>query len=170
MRPIEPPNPDGLDDDDKPGVDLDQAHVDDVAFYLRHIAIPQRVDLDERGQALFDQCQCSVCHVPNLKTRADYPIAELADVDAPIYSDLLLHDLGDALADGMTDESATSREWRTAPLIGLRFLKEFLHDGRASTLEDAILAHEGQAKGSAEAFRALSAKDRDALLKFVAAL
>jgi CxxC motif-containing protein (DUF1111 family) len=74
------------------------------------------------------------------------------------------------LADGMTDESATSKEWRTAPLIGLRFLKEFLHDGRARTLEEAIVAHEGQAKGSADAFQTLSEKDRDALLKFVAAL
>jgi CxxC motif-containing protein (DUF1111 family) len=170
MRPTEPPNPDGLEDDDRPGVDLDQAHVDDVAFYLRHIAIPQRIDLDQRGQVLFDQCQCSVCHVPSLKTRADYPIPELADIDAPIYSDLLLHDLGDALADGMTDESATSREWRTAPLIGLRFLKVFLHDGRAGTLEEAIVAHEGQAKGSSEAFQALSRTDRNALLKFVGAL
>lgn len=170
MRPAELPNPDGLTDDDKPGVDLDIDHVNKVAFYVRRIAIPFRVGLTTRGQMLFDQAKCSVCHVPSLKTRADYPIAQLAGIDAPVYTDVLLHDMGSALADGMTDENAQSTEWRTAPLIGLRFSKEFLHDGRAATVTDAILAHDGEAKLSADSFRALSSDDQSALVQFVEAL
>lgn len=170
MRPTELPNPDGLTDDDKPGIDLDIDHVNKVAFYLRRIAIPLRVGLTTRGQTLFDQAKCSVCHVPSLKTRRDYPIAQLAGIDAPVYTDVLLHDLGSALADGMTDESARSTEWRTAPLIGLRFSKEFLHDGRAATVADAIVAHDGEAKVSTDLFRALSPDDQGALVQFVEAL
>ncbi|HVV87435.1 MAG TPA: di-heme oxidoredictase family protein [Kofleriaceae bacterium] len=170
MRPAEPANPDGLADDLRAGVDLDQAHVDRVAFYLRRIAIPRRVGLTDRGAALFDQVACSGCHTPSLHTRADYPIPQLADLDAPVFTDLLLHDMGDGLADGMTDGGGDSRTWRTAPLIGLRFSKLYLHDGRASTVTDAIRAHGGEAAGSVAAFDALSPADRDALVAYVEAL
>ena len=171
MRPVEVANPDGLTDDDRPGVDLDQEHVDKVAFYLRRIAIPKRVGLTDRGAALFAQVQCAACHVPALHTRADYPIAALANIDAPVYTDLLLHDMGDALADGMTDGGATSRAWRTAPLIGLRFSPSlYLHDGRAASVKDAILAHAGEAQASTAAFTALSQADQDLLVAYVEAL
>jgi CxxC motif-containing protein (DUF1111 family) len=170
MRPVELPNPDGLVDDARPGVDLDQAHVDDTAFYLRRIAIPARAQLSAEGAALFQRAQCDVCHVPTLHTRADYPVAPLADVDAPVFTDLLLHDLGPALADGMADESAHSQEWRTAPLIGLRFCAEYLHDGRAATVEAAITAHAGEAQPSVDAFNALSPTERTTLLQYVDAL
>jgi len=89
-----------------------------------------------------------VCHVPTLKTRASYPIAKLAGIDAPIYTDLLLHDMGAALADGLTDGGATSQQWRTAPLIGLRFAHSYLHDGRAHSVAEAIAAHDGEAHGT----------------------
>ena len=88
-----------------------------------------------------------------MHTRADYPIAQLADIDAPVFTDMLLHDMGPALADGLTDEKATSSGWRTAPLIGLRFSKVFLHDGRAGNVEEAILQHGGEAQGAADACR-----------------
>lgn len=170
MRPTELPNPDGLIDDLRPGVDLDQAHVDRVTFYLRRIAIPKRVGLTDAGAAVFAQAQCAACHVPTLHTRADYPIAALADIDAPVFTDLLLHDLGDALADGLTDEGADSRAWRTAPLIGLRFARTYLHDGRATSLADAIAQHGGEAAASAAAFAALSPADRQTLLTYLEAL
>lgn len=170
MRPGELPNPDGLTDDDRPGVDLTIGHVDRVTFYLRHLAIPRRVGLTEHGRALFEATQCAACHVPSLHTRADYPITQLADVDAPIYSDLLLHDLGAALADGLTETSASGRMWKTAPLVGLRFFTTYLHDGRARDLRAAVLAHDGEARGAVELFRALPPDDQDALLAFVAAL
>ncbi len=170
MRPAELANPDGLTDDLRPGVDLAQDHIDRIAFYLRRIAIPRRVGLTERGAALFAQTQCAACHVPALRTRADYPISQLAGIDAPIYSDLLLHDMGAALADGLTDGSATSPAWRTAPLIGLRFAASYLHDGRAATVTDAVLAHGGEAAASRTAFEALSPDDQRSLIDFVSAL
>jgi CxxC motif-containing protein (DUF1111 family) len=170
MRPAELANPDGLLDDNHAGIDLDLAHVDRIAYYLRRIAIPRRVGLTERGAALFAQLACAACHVPALRTRASYPIPELAGIDAPIYSDLLLHDMGAALADGMTDGGATSLQWRTAPLIGLRFAQVYLHDGRAHSVTEAVLAHGGEASGAAAAFQALAADDQRALIEFTEAL
>jgi len=170
MRPDELPNPDGLVDDAKAGVDLSIDEIDRITFYLRRIAIPKRVGLTPRGAQLFDAGACSACHVPALRTRADYPIRQLAAIDAPVYSDLLLHDMGAALADGMSDGDAASHYWRTAPLIGMRFFRTFMHDGRAGSVEKAILAHDGEARGAADAFRALSTTDRGALTAFVEAL
>jgi CxxC motif-containing protein (DUF1111 family) len=87
MRPTELPNPDGLTDDQRAGVDLDQAHIDEIAFYMRRIAIPKRVGVTDQGAALFAQIQCATCHVPTMHTRADYPISVIADIDAPIFTD-----------------------------------------------------------------------------------
>jgi CxxC motif-containing protein (DUF1111 family) len=170
MRPVELPNPDGLVDDQRTGVDLDLEHVNKVAFYLRRIAIPVRVGLTERGKTLFEDTACAVCHVPALRTSASYPVPQLAGIDAPIYSDLLLHDMGPALADGLTDGGATSSQWRTAPLIGVRFTKSYLHDGRVHNVADAIAAHDGEARGAAQAFQALSQDDQRLLIEFVEAL
>jgi CxxC motif-containing protein (DUF1111 family) len=172
MRPTELANPEGLADDERAGVDLPIGHVDTVTFYTRRIAIPKRVGLTEQGSALFAQVQCAACHVPSLRTRADYPIAQLANIDAPVFTDLLIHDMGAALADSLVDVAgqATGSHWKTSPLIGLRFFRTFMHDGRAMTVEDAILAHDGEARASADAFRALSAADRQTLLTFVEAL
>ena len=143
LRPEELPNPDALKDDLRTGVDLTAEHVNRVAFYVRLIAIPPR-SLPAGGAALFERAKCTVCHVPSLRTRADYPISLLASIDAPVYSDLLLHDMGDELADGLAEGAAGSRDWKTTPLIGTRFSKTFLHDGRAPSLEAAILAHGGR--------------------------
>lgn len=170
MRPDELPNPDGLDDDALAGVDLDLETVQAVGDYLRLLDIPARDLPDNGGEALFEQIGCAGCHVPSLRTRADYAVEALADIDAPIYSDLLLHDLGEALADGMTDADAEGGEWKTAPLMGLRFFRSFLHDGRALTVADAIEAHGGEAEASATAFGDLNPDEREALLAWVSAL
>jgi CxxC motif-containing protein (DUF1111 family) len=170
LRPDELPNPDGLTDDAKPGVDLDIDTINLLANYTRLLEIPKRPMPDAHARQLFDETLCSVCHVPTMKTRADYPIAALAGIDAPIYTDLLLHDMGDALADGLTDGSSSSRQWRTAPLIGLSHLRSYMHDGRARTIEDAIVAHGGEAAQSAQKFMALSESDRAALVDFVSGL
>jgi CxxC motif-containing protein (DUF1111 family) len=173
LRPNELPNPDGLTDDAKPGIDVDADFMNDIANYLRLIAIPARRGLTEQGRQLFERAQCSVCHAPSLRTRADYPIAQLRSIDAPIYSDLLLHDMGLELSDGIADGEASWREWKTTPLIGLRFARTYLHDGRASSIEEAIQMHAGsgsEAGGSIRAFQALSDAERAALIAFVSAL
>ena len=170
---IEIANPDGLTDDRRPGVDVPADTINELADYMRLIEIPRREAPSQRGVELFAEAQCAACHVPSLRTRADYPIAALAGIDAPIYTDLLLHDMGDKLADGMVDQQAGSRQWRTAPLIGLRHLRAYLHDGRALTLRDAVLGHEGpssEANVSVGRFRALSAADQQTLLDFVKTL
>lgn len=169
LRPDELPNPDGLLDDLREGVDVDATTVNLMADYLRLLEIPAR-PVDEAGAALFDEVGCATCHVPSLRTRADYPIEALADVDAPVYSDMLLHDMGEALADGVVELGASGRQWRTAPLVGLRFQRAFLHDGRASDLRTAILDHRSpgsEASGAVDAFEALSDADAEALLTFV---
>ena len=174
LRPVELPNPDGLTDDDKPGADTTLDVVNDIAAYMRLLAIPRREPpADRAGAALFAAVKCAVCHAPSLRTRADYPIRELADLDAPVFTDFLLHDLGTALADGLDEGDASSREWRTAPLVGLRFNRALLHDGRARSVEDAVLAHDGdgsEARASISLFRGLSRVEKVSLLAYVGAL
>lgn len=174
LRPTEVINPDGLTDDLKPGVDVGIDSVNVRAMYVRLTAIPVRAAATApAGAALFASIKCAACHVPTLKTRADYPIAALAGIEAPIYSDVLLHDMGDALADGIREGEATARDWRTAPLIGLRFAKTYLHDSRARSIDEAILLHDGPGSEAAEsvsAYRGLTAQDREALLAFVRSL
>ncbi len=173
LRPTEFENPDGLMDDLKDGIDVTADSVNKRAMYVRLTAIPRRDDLDPAGEALFAKVKCDVCHAPSMKTRADYPIAILAGIEAPVFTDMLLHDMGEELADGMIDGEAGSRDWRSAPLLGLRFNKTFLHDGRALTVEEAILAHGGKGSEAAEStalYQALGPADHDLLLAYVNAL
>lgn len=173
LRPLELANPDGLADDAREGIDLDSETVNAAADYVRLIRMPSREAADPKAAALFEKAQCSICHVPSLRTRDDYPIAQLAGIDAPVYTDLLLHDMGVELADSLPEGDASGGEWRTAPLIGLRHLRSYLHDGRASTVEEAILLHRGtgsEANASVDAYEALSSGDRALLLDFVESL
>jgi CxxC motif-containing protein (DUF1111 family) len=174
LRPEELPNPAGR-DDARLGVDIDAETVNHVADYVRLLRIPARQPAadNEHAAGLFSQLGCERCHVPSLRTRPDYPIAQLADIDAPVYSDLLLHDMGAAFNDGLREHDATGSEWRTAPLMGLRHLRNYLHDGRAKTIEEAILAHgasDSEAAAAVGRFQRLQASDRDQLLEFVSAL
>ncbi|HEY2735800.1 MAG TPA: di-heme oxidoredictase family protein [Polyangiales bacterium] len=173
LRPNELPNPIGA-DDELPGVDIPADDVNQVADYMRMLRIPTRqADANDAGAALFSQAQCDACHVPTLHTQADYALSELADIDAPIYTDLLLHDMGSDFADGLDDYGALSSEWKTAPLMGLRFFQSYLHDGRAKSIEDAIEMHGGagsEAAASIDQFHQLDDDSRAQLLKFVSAL
>ena len=147
-----------------------------VVHYLRTLAPPApgaATASRAEGEALFASTGCASCHVPALAT-GSHRIAALAGRSVPLYSDLLLHDMGDALADNRPDGSATGREWRTTPLWGLRLMRRFLngqaflmHDGRARTVEDAILLHGGEAQKARTAYAALTAAQRAALLDFV---
>ena len=130
---------------------------------------PQR----EEGLKLFGSMGCASCHVPVLKT-GPHQITALANKDVVLYSDLLLHDMGDELADNRPDGLANGREWRTTPLWGLRLMRQFLngdafllHDGRARSVEEAIMMHGGEAKRARDAFAGASTASRAALLDFV---
>jgi CxxC motif-containing protein (DUF1111 family) len=147
-----------------------------VTHYVRALAPPEPGRATEQrtqGAALFSQIQCARCHVPEFQTGPS-PIPALSGRTVRLYSDLLLHDMGDALADNRADGQATGREWRTTPLWGLRLMRSFLngqallmHDGRARTVEEAILMHGGEALAARTAFSQLTAAQRAALLDFV---
>ena len=173
LRPTEMANPDHLTDDAKPGLDIDLNTVNVVADYVRLIDIPKRTLPTGGGQATFARIGCATCHVPEMTTRDDYPIAPLAGIAAPVYTDLLLHNMGSDLADGMIEFDAGGADWRTAPLIGLRHMTSYLHDGRATTLDQAIHMHRGpgsQANRCVDAFDALTPEAQQALINFVQAL
>ncbi len=156
--------------------ELPTATVRAVIAYLRMLAPPapgESTPRRERGRAVFEEIRCGACHVSEIMTGPS-TIAALANRPVALYSDLLLHDMGDGLADNRPDGSADGKEWRTAPLWGLRIMRDFLngdafllHDGRARSVEEAIELHGGEAAQAADAFRALGADDRAALLDFV---
>jgi CxxC motif-containing protein (DUF1111 family) len=100
LRPVELPNPDGLSDDLLPGIDVPDGQLAVLVEYTRLLDIPPRPPPDARGVTLFDSVGCAVCHVPSLRTRGDWPTPQLANIDAPVFTDLLLHDMGADLADG----------------------------------------------------------------------
>ncbi|HZJ52718.1 MAG TPA: di-heme oxidoredictase family protein [Myxococcaceae bacterium] len=173
LRPAELPNPDGLTDDLLPGVDLPDMQLAALVEYTRLLDIPRRPGPDPRGAALFESVGCAVCHVPSLRTRADWPTLQLAGIDAPVFTDLLLHDMGAGLADGQQEGGAGPSDFRTAPLVGLRYLAAYLHDGRATTLREAVLDHGApgsEAAGTVQRFVALTPEDQDALLAFLGGL
>jgi CxxC motif-containing protein (DUF1111 family) len=154
--------------------EISEADLDALTDYVAGIGVPDRRDgASLRGQDLFGQAGCAQCHVPVLQTLpSERPALDRQWLWA--YTDLMLHDMGPDLAD--PGDAPEAREWRTAPLWGVglaeRWLPDrgFLHDGRARTLEEAILWHGGEARPSRDAFAALSAADRAALLAFVRAL
>jgi len=160
-----------------PGVDptadpeIDQAQLDLTNAFVRFLAVPTPLKLDRdgrRGRELFSQIGCVACHIPTLRT-GDSPIAALRNKEFPAYTDLLLHDMGPDLAD-ICLGLATPSEFRTEPLIDLRDAKAFLHDGRDTTLEQAVLSHGGEASGARDRFKALPPADRAALIAFLKSL
>lgn len=120
------------------------------------------------GERIFAEIGCIHCHTPSLLTGKS-PVAALSEKKVNAYSDLLLHDMG-SLGDGLAQGDAGLRDMRTAPLWGLRLRSRYLHDGRASTLELAVTAHDGEAKVSKDRFMKLSRANREALLSFLRSL
>lgn len=163
-----------------PGAELTSAQLAATLDYIRGLAVPARRNVDDprvqRGEELFAQLGCALCHRPTL-TLGDFAAAPSLS-GAPIhpYTDLLLHDMGDDLADGREDFEAGPRDWRTPPLWGLGLAgrygdgADYLHDGRARSLVEAVLWHGGEARAAAAAFRALPEDQRGALLAFLNSL
>ncbi|WP_083923573.1 di-heme oxidoredictase family protein [Amorphus coralli] len=151
-----------------------------VSFYSRNLAVPARRDVDDpavlEGKRLFYEAGCAVCHVPKFVTRRDAEQEELRFQLIWPYTDMLLHDMGEGLADGRPVGEASGREWRTAPLWGIGLTETvsghtfFLHDGRARNLTEAILWHGGEAQASRDAFAAMPPDDRAALISFLESL
>jgi CxxC motif-containing protein (DUF1111 family) len=151
-----------------------------VTLYLQALAVPARRNVGDpdvrRGEELFAGAKCGVCHRPQLKTGDKPTIAAAANQEIHPYTDLLLHDMGEDLADGRPDYLASGREWRTSPLWGIGLLptvnghSDLLHDGRARNIGEAILWHGGQGEAAREKFRNMPAPDRQALVKFVESL
>ena len=151
-----------------------------VLFYTRNLAVPARRDVDalevRRGKQLFVDAGCAKCHTPRFVTAADAAEPELARQTIRPYSDLLLHDMGDGLADGRPEFQASGRQWRTAPLWGIGLTEtvnghtQFLHDGRARNLLEAILWHGGEAEQARQAVSDFDASERGALLAFLNSL
>jgi len=119
-----------------------------------------------RGSQLFNTMNCAACHIPTMQTGASYT-PTLANKPVNLYSDLLLHHMGAGLADGIRMGTATGDQWKTAPLWGLRFRPFYLHDGRASTVEQAILQHGGEATAARNRYQNLTPLDKAAVLAFL---
>lgn len=156
------------------------SRLSNITLYLQALAVPARRNPTDpavqRGEKLFAQAKCAVCHVPELRTGPKHAIRAAANLAFRPYTDLLLHDMGDDLADGRPDFLADGREWRTAPLWGVGVLPavnqhmDLLHDGRARNVTEAILWHGGEAKASRDAFAGMSREDRAAMVRFVESL
>ncbi|MGB0114542.1 MAG: di-heme oxidoredictase family protein [Ilumatobacteraceae bacterium] len=160
--------------------ELTDSRLGSVTFYTRTLAVPAMRDVDtdsvQAGAELFTDFGCASCHTPTQRTAADTDVVALADQTIHPYTDLLLHDMGEGLADGRPDFAATGSEWRTAPLWGIGLIAEvnsgrfLLHDGRARTLDEAILWHGGEAADAADRFRTADAETRADLIAFLEAL
>jgi CxxC motif-containing protein (DUF1111 family) len=151
-----------------------------VLFYSRNLAVPARRDINApevlAGKTLFYQAGCQSCHTPKYTTAANAAEPELANQVIRPYSDLLLHDMGDGLADNRTEFQASGRQWRTPPLWGIGLTQavsghtQFLHDGRARNLLEAVLWHGGEATAAQQQVLSFNAEQRSALLAFLNSL
>lgn len=160
-------------------LEINEGDLDRLTFYTQTLAVPVRRNFDNpsvlQGEKHFKQIGCISCHTPEFTTgKAKLP--QLSQQKIYPYTDMLLHDMGEDLADERPDFLATGREWRTPPLWGIGLLKTvnrhqmLLHDGRARNIEEAILWHGGEAQNSREAFKKLSKNERTEIIQFIESL
>lgn len=168
----------------QPGVEIDDKTFDDVVFYQATLAPPARRKINDaqvlQGQALFAQAQCAACHRPSYVSKeGPFPHLTSKALNGQRifpYTDLLLHDMGERLADNRPDFGANGRQWKTPALWGTGLIKDvnshtrLLHDGRANGVLEAILWHGGEAEASKDQVLQMKKADRDALVKFVESL
>lgn len=160
--------------------EIDKDDLMKTVLYSSSLAVPARRDIDNSkilvGEILFDELNCVKCHVKTYTTGTSHDLTYLNRQTIHPYSDLLLHDMGDGLADHRPDYLATGNEWRTQPLWGIGLIETvnghtyFLHDGRARNVEEAILWHGGEAETSKNKFKALTKTQRQAIIDFVNSL
>ena len=160
--------------------EMSDEFLEKLTLYTMTIAVPAQRNASEpsvkRGEALFRTMGCASCHMPTLQTNTVEKFPELSNQTFHPFTDLLLHDMGEGLADNRPDFEATGREWRTPPLWGLGLIPVvnkhdlLLHDGRARGIAEAILWHGGEAEKSREAFRNAAGPEREALIAFLNSL
>ena len=160
--------------------EIDAEGLDLVTFYSRNLGVPARRNVGGaevlRGKELFYQTGCTACHTPNFVTQRLKDRPEQSFQLIWPFTDMLLHDMGPALADHRPEARATGSEWRTPPLWGIGLTRQvsghsyFLHDGRARSLLEAVLWHGGEAAGQRDAVIQLSTADRDALIAYLESL
>ncbi|MCP5500056.1 MAG: thiol oxidoreductase [Leptospiraceae bacterium] len=162
------------------GPEIDPNMFKDLLYYTMLVAVPaaRNVEREEfkEGKHIFKQLSCDSCHKPKFTTIEDKDFPELSKQKIRPYTDLLLHEMGDDLADGYEDGEAKAKEWRTSPLWGIGLYlevsqhSELLHDGRARGIQEAILWHGGEAQKSKETFMNLPKTEREKLLYFLQSL
>jgi len=160
--------------------EIDDKKLDAVVYYSHLLAVPTQRDAGHpvvrEGQTLFDEAGCTGCHLRTLRTGVLEGYPELSQQTIHPYTDLLLHDMGEQLADGRADFEADGNEWRTPPLWGIGLFAtvnahtRYLHDGRARNLEEAVLWHGGEAKAARDRYLAMERDERAALLRFLGSL
>ncbi len=161
-------------------VEMSAAFLNQLNVYMRRLAVPRQRGPNwpevKRGQDQFMAAGCQFCHMPTMETGMDPRGQDLANQTFHPFTDLLLHDMGEGLADGRPDFLASGSEWRTTPLWGIGLTEKvsrvarYLHDGRARSLEEAILWHGGEGEAAKEAFRFMPAEDRADLISFLNSL
>jgi len=175
------------------GPELADEHLNHLIKYVSLLGVRARRSLDDveamTGEGVFADLGCAGCHITEMATSPHHPLAELRDQLIRPFTDLLLHDMGEGLADNLGEREASGAEWRTTPLWGLGlsacvvggvvgpFQEQvcephhgYLHDGRARSIEEAILWHGGEGQASKDGYVALAAADQAALLKFLESL
>jgi len=160
--------------------ELDDEFLDFVTSYSKTLAVPARRNIRDKrvmfGEQYFREAGCNQCHVETLKTGKSKNFPELSFQEIHPYTDLLLHDMGEGLADQSREFLATGAEWRTAPLWGIGLMKtvnghtNLLHDGRARNIEEAILWHQGEAKTARDNYANMPKEKRLMLVKFIESL
>ncbi len=165
---------------DHDDAEIGQLGLELVSFYSSNLAVPARRDYDDpevlRGKQMFYETGCTSCHTPKFVTHRLGGQPEQSFQLIWPYTDMLLHDMGEGLADNRPEARATGREWRTAPLWGIGLTQQvsghsyFLHDGRARSLMEAILWHGGEADAARDRVVKMPKPDRDALVRFLESL
>lgn len=171
-------SPSGI--DPRYGVEINQNLLNATTFFIRLLGVPKRRNWQTeqivKGRELFYQANCHLCHIPSFTTAQSALEPELANQTIWPYTDLLLHDMGEPLADGRTDFEANGREWRTSPLWGIGSSDKvsgpshYLHDGRARSISEAILWHGGEAQSARDRYNRMKKAERSALVAFIQSL
>ena len=161
-------------------LEVSQQMMDLLVFYTKNLAVPPRRNPDDpdilKGKKIFFEAGCAACHRPKFKTSCDEKYGEQSCQIIWPYTDMLLHDMGEGLADHRPEGEASGTEWRTAPLWGIGLTKTvnghtyYLHDGRARNLLEAILWHGGEAEKSKNHVLGLNKTEREQLLRFIESL